>query len=108
MKKKLFSFATAVLISVISVFAQCKTDSIEIPTDYCCTFTVIPTCTLVANFVKKTDVTETTETSIIDFYPNPTMGELRINGSLGAVEVEIYDIRGKKLGSKFPANSLEG
>jgi hypothetical protein len=147
MKKKLLFFATAVLISVISVFAQCKTDSceivvlanppeayqhiigggkflcgeiltvcifpplcfgyelvnwtidsIEISTDACCTFTATPSCTLVANFVKKTDVTEAIETSIIDFYPNPTAGELRITGyELQINDVEIYDIFGRKM-----------
>ncbi|MCL2289426.1 MAG: T9SS type A sorting domain-containing protein [Bacteroidetes bacterium] len=41
--------------------------------------------------------------------PNPTTGELRItNYELQIENIEITDVSGRKVGSKFPSNSLEG
>jgi len=42
-------------------------------------------------------------------YPNPTSGELRIeNGELRIENVEIFDVYGRNVGSKFPSKNLEG
>jgi len=47
--------------------------------------------------------------SDIKVYPNPTTGQLTIdNGQLTIESVEIFDIYGRKVGSKFPSNALEG
>jgi hypothetical protein len=45
----------------------------------------------------------------IKIYPNPTTGQLRItNYELRIERVEIIDVYGRKVGAKFPSNSLEG
>jgi len=42
-------------------------------------------------------------------YPNPTTGELRIkNYELRDINTEIFDVYGRKVGTKFPSNVLEG
>jgi len=43
---------------------------------------------------------ETIETPILSIYPNPTKGELRIDGGeLSVKNIEIFDVHGKKLSS---------
>jgi len=47
--------------------------------------------------------------NMIEIYPNPTTGELRIeNGELRIENVEIFDIYGRNVVTKFPSNLLEG
>jgi len=45
----------------------------------------------------------------IQLYPNPANNELRItNYELRITNVEIYDVFGRKVGEKFPFNTLKG
>jgi len=45
----------------------------------------------------------------LSVYPNPTAGELRImREELRVTSIEIYDVYGRKVGEKFPSNSLDG
>jgi Ca2+/Na+ antiporter len=45
----------------------------------------------------------------ITLIPNPTTGELRIdNKGIHPLAIEVYDIYGRNVGTKFPSNELEG
>ena len=77
-------------------FVNWTVDSIVVSTDPCLTFTVTKPCTLIANFTKKTDVIDITESTTINIYPNPTTGELRItNYELRIEGIEIFDVYGR-------------
>jgi len=79
-------------------FENWTIDSIVVSTALCFTFTIANSCTLVANFIKITDIADITETSAVNIYPNPTIGELTIDkGQLTIYSVEFYDAMGKKL-----------
>ena len=79
-------------------FVNWTVDSIVVSTDPCLTFTVTKPCTLIANFTKKTDVIDITESTTINIYPNPTTGELRItNYELRIDAIEVYDVYGRNL-----------
>jgi hypothetical protein len=46
---------------------------------------------------------------VITVYPNPTTGQLTIeNGKWKMENVEIFDVYGRNVETKFPSNSLEG
>jgi len=78
-------------------FENWTIDSIVVSTALCFTFTIANSCTLVANFIKITDITDITETSAVNIYPNPTSGQLRItNYKLQIEGIEIFDIIGRK------------
>ena len=56
-------------------------------------------------------ITETKNDLKIEVYPSPTTGKLIIDNNNGAcplVNVEIYDVFGRKVFEKFPSNVLEG
>jgi len=56
-----------------------------------------------------TGIIETDESQNITVYPNPTSGELRIESVDIRVEsVDIFDIYGRKVATKFPSKNLEG
>jgi len=65
-----------------------------------------------SNHVKieiKVGISEMDKFDAIKLFPNPTTGELRMeNGKLKIENVEILDVYGRKVGGKFPSNTLEG
>ncbi|MCL2168044.1 MAG: S8 family serine peptidase [Lentimicrobiaceae bacterium] len=45
----------------------------------------------------------------IEIYPNPTTGELQVTSyGLQVTNIEVFDIYGRNVGTKFPSNKLEG
>jgi len=65
--------------------------------------------TIAASFRLKTGIKENPVENRIKVYPNPTTGQLTIdNEELTIKSVSIFDIYGRKVGGKFPSNSLEG
>jgi len=85
-------------------FVNWTVDSIVVSTELHFTFTVIQSCTLVANFIQMIDVIDDAVNSVINIYPNPTTGVLRIelrqaqlpNGELRINDIEIFDIVGRR------------
>jgi autotransporter-associated beta strand protein len=70
-------------------------------------------------YIREVGIVSPTLNTKIVVYPNPTTGELRIsNGACPIVNVELYDVYGRRIeiprfarndgGGKFPSNSLEG
>ena len=77
-------------------FVNWTIDGLEISTDNPYSFTVTEDVELVANFEEEVGI-ENIEATTIKIYPNPTTGELKIEGGeLRIKEIVIFDIYGRK------------
>ena len=77
-------------------FVNWTIDSIVVSTDLCFAFAVTNSCTLVANFIKTTDVINITENSAINIYPNPAFSTVTIEANNFSI-AEVYNIFGQLL-----------
>ena len=75
-------------------FVNWTKDGAEISKENPYSFSVTEDIELVANFEKNVGI-ENIEVATVKIYPNPTMGELRIESGLRIERVVIYDIAGK-------------